>query len=153
MQSSKNNGSLTHVRYGHTSRPRLIEVVCPSCGCLAQATKPSESAFKGEIVGDLSPSYHIDDWRIVCLSCPKRMDGLAYKELPKLFYSEGELGVWAWNTDHANCIIDYLSNKDTSNNPYHWFMTYVRGNWKQKPDKAISELKKMHNKALQRTSR
>jgi hypothetical protein len=93
MQRSKNNGSLTHVRYGHSSRPRLIEVVCPYCGGLAQASKPSESDFRSEIVSDLSPTFHIDDWIVKCLSCPKKIDGIAYEKLPPLFYSDGELNI------------------------------------------------------------
>ena len=153
MISSKNNGSLTHVRYGHTSRPRRLDVICPSCGSLAHATKISEDGYNELIIGDLSPSFQLNDWDIKCMSCPKRISNLAYEELPKLFYSEGALDIWAWNGDHATCIIDFLSGKDTSKNPYHWFMTYIRKEWLKKPIKAISELKKMHNQSLQPTAK
>ncbi|MFL0798703.1 MAG: hypothetical protein K6L73_14570 [Cellvibrionaceae bacterium] len=143
--SAKKNGGLTHVRYGHFSRPRVIEVVCPSCGALASASKPSEREFKSEVVGDLSPTNSLNDWEVVCTSCPKRISGLAYKDLPGLFYSAGELDTWAWNTEHMNCILLCLRRENTESNPYHWFMTYVHGKWKKNPDKAIRSFKKMHN--------
>lgn len=148
MPSSKRNGSLTHMRYGHKSRPRLIDVICPSCGCLARATKPSEENLSSMIVFDLSPSYHLDDWTIKCFSCPKRMKDVPYKELPDLFFSRGDLDVWAWNIDHAKFITDYLSGNDTSSNPYNWFTTYVRGLWKKHPDKAVAELLEIYKNAL-----
>ena len=135
MRSSKYNGSLTHVRYGHIFRPRLLEVVCLSCGNLAQATKPTEDEYKGVVVSDLSPSYSENDWIVKCLNYPKRLSGLSYDELK----------VWAWNWEHANCIINYLSGKDTSDNPYDWFMTYLRKAWKKKPEKVIAQLQKIHN--------
>lgn len=142
MQSSKMNGSLTHVRYGHTTRPTCLEVLCPSCGERAFAKKPSEVKFKSCLVSDLSPTYRVEDWEIKCHLCLHRASGIAYESLPDLYYSGNKLNVWAWNTDHAKCIIKYLSGQDTSDNPYDWLMTYVRGEWKKKSKLAISELQK-----------
>lgn len=146
MNRYKSNGSLTHTKYGHKSRPKKLHVSCPSCGALAEGSKPSESSGAGIMVSDLSPSFNVNDWEVVCFSCPLRLKGLSYEDLPRLFFTSDILDVWAWNLDHAKCVIKYLSNEDTAKNPYNWFMAYVSGNWKKKSKKTVLELEQMLKK-------
>jgi len=136
----------SHIRYDHKSRPKIVEVVCPSCGSRAIASKPSEEDRKGAIVADLSPTFRIEDWQIRCTGCAYRKSNLSYKDLPILYFSGGVLDLWAWNADHAECILSYLKGEDTSDNSYHWFMTYVRGDWKKSSSRIVKELDKMLNK-------
>jgi len=135
----------SHIRYDHKTRPRVLNVVCPSCGAKALACKPSEDSLKGVIVADLSPSFRLSDWKLKCTECVYRKSDVSYIELPKLYLSEGALGIWAWNSDHADCLKRYLKGEDTTSDPYHWFMTYVRGDWKKNSLKAVKELERLHN--------
>ncbi len=146
MLSSINNGGLTHVRYGHACRPKLLEVVCPKCKSMAKAEKESERDY-GTIIGDLSPSWNIDDWIISCTQCFHKESGISYDDLPKLFFSGGELNIWAWNKDHLTFLIKYLSGQSIKGDRYEWLSTYVPGRWKQQKDRTIKIMKKMHNKA------
>ena len=125
------HAGLTHVQYGHSCRPRDIEVRCPRCGALAIARKPSEAGGR-EIVGDLSPSWALDDWEIVCLGCPFRTAGLAYDVLPTLFWTfeVGRLVVWAWNREHLAFIRRHLIGESTPTERYAWLGTYIPGDWK-----------------------
>jgi len=110
------------VRYGHDSRARDLEVVCPRCGGRARAFKPSEEKG-GVIVGDLSPAWNVADWRVSCVACPYRADGVAYQTLPELFwqFAVGRTHVWAWNRDHLTFLATYLDGDETAvNHPYGW---------------------------------
>ncbi len=128
MSRSIENGSMTHVRYAHSSRPAKIDVKCPRCGFLARAEKDSEKG-RGAVIGDLAPSWNLSDWRVTCLSCPLRLEGLAYAELPALFYSLD--GVWAWNRGHLSALLRYLRREPLPDEPYAWLMAYVPGEWKR----------------------
>ena len=65
---------MSHVRYGHACRPRVVEVRCPRCGMLATARKPSEVGGP-ELVGELGPSWSLDDWEITSSGCSFRAVG------------------------------------------------------------------------------
>lgn len=143
MVGAKHSGGMTHLKYGHSWRSRTVEVDCPSCGGSARATKPSEAHIERAVVSDLSPSWSLDDWEVQCPHCLKRLSGLSYDELPGLTFSGGDSGVWAWNADHARCMVEHLSGRDTSHDPHHALMTYLRGRWKRRPASVIADLKRM----------
>lgn len=132
MSRAINNGSSTHVRYGHSCRPRDLDVQCPSCGHRALANKVSERN-ESTLIGDMSPGWNVADWTISCLSCAYRAHDVAYDHLPKLFwdFTVGDIGVWAWNRDHLAFLAKYLSGDRTSDDPYAWLGTYVPGDWQR----------------------
>ena len=147
MSRSITNGSSTHARYGHRSRPKRLDVKCPRCGYLAKAEKDSEKK-SGAIIGDLSPTWEISDWRVTCLSCPHRIDSLAYEDLPELFYSQDEFGVWAWNREHLFTLLRYLNGESMQDDPYAWFLAYVPGKWKKQKTQSIISLEKMYKRPV-----
>ena len=100
----------SHIRYDHKSRPKILDVACPSCGSKAIASKPSEESLEGVVVADLSPSFPINDWQIRCVECTYRKSGVAYNNLPALYFSGGSFDTWAWNSDHAACISSYADS-------------------------------------------
>ncbi len=124
---------LTHRRYGHSARPSLLHVLCPSCGARADARKASEDPDV-VLVGDLSPGWNLADWNVTCQRCPFRLPQLAYADLPPLFYRIDRAGVelWAWNRDHLVFLEAYLSSRDVSDHPLRWLGAYVKGEWKEK---------------------
>lgn len=125
------NAGLTHVRYGHSCRPREIEVRCPRCGALATAQKVSEVGGP-ELVGDLSPSWSLDDWEITCSACPFRRSGVSYDALPPRYwcFEVGRVVVWAWNREHLAFIRRYLLDDSNDLERYVWLGTYIPGDWK-----------------------
>lgn len=132
MASAISNGSLTHVRYGHASRPREIDVVCAGCGGCAHASQPTEQRH-AIVVSDLSEAWSIPNWRTSCPSCPYRASGLAYEALPELFwrFTVRDAEVWAWNRDHLAFLAAFLGEEDVAGHPYSWFAAYVPGVWKR----------------------
>ena len=88
----------SHVRYDHSSRPRVYDVACPKCAARASAHKDSETEM-GNVIGDLAGTWHLDDWRITCLSCDYRESDAAYAQLPPPFFRVTSRGtnLWAFN--------------------------------------------------------
>ena len=125
------SGGPSHVRYGHRCRPRDLEVRCPRCGDLATARKPSEACEK-QLIGDLSPSWTLDDWEVACRKCTFRAGALSYDALPACFwcFDVGRFTVWAWNREHFAFIRRYLLGQADDSGPYAWLGTYVPGEWK-----------------------
>ena len=140
MENSMASGGPAHVRYGHNCRPKDLLVKCPACGGMSLAQKVSERDNREDLVVDISPSWHLNDWELICTTCPKRLDGLSYDSLPTLFYSGGELGVWAWNREHLEFLAQYLGGKDVSASPYRWLSTYARGKWKANAERVCKSL-------------
>jgi hypothetical protein len=100
----------------------------------------------GAIVGDLAHTWHIDDWIIQCVSCPKRLTGLSYNNLPPLYYEED--GIFAWNRDHLLFIADSLYGRDISGNPYVFLRAYIHGDWLRHKKKSISIIKKLLSRGI-----
>jgi hypothetical protein len=142
MASAISNGSLTHVRYGHACRPRLLEVACPRCSCLAIACKPSEK--DGTLIGDLSPSWRLHDWEISCQGCAYRAAALAYQDLPACYWSFDVAGmtVWAWNREHLDFVRRRLLRQTTDSDPYAWLGAYIPGEWKASASRVAAEIAK-----------
>ena len=140
------NGSLTHARYSHCSQPAIIDGRCPACDGVAIAKSPRKWVG-GAVIGDLSPSWRKDDWEVSCTQCPMRLSDLSYSDLPPLSYSGGELGVWAWNAAHLQCLAQHLRREDTSKHEYAWLMTYVPGKWKRNRKRALRELERMRDRS------
>lgn len=130
----KRGSGVTHVRYGHKCRPTVLDVCCTRCGGRASARKPSESEM-GVIVGDTCGTWHLADWMIRCVSCPLRVTGLSYSDLPALYYEED--GFYAWNRDHLLFLADSFHGHDTSGNPYGVLGTYIKGEWLRHKKKSI----------------
>jgi hypothetical protein len=132
MSSSIDSGGWTHVRYAHASRPRDIEVACPRCSARARASKVSERNSP-PIVGDLSPTWNLSDWTVVCTACPYRAADLGYEGLPPLFWTTtvDDLEVWAWNRDHLVFLSKFLNGEAADHDEYAWFGAYVPGAWQR----------------------
>ena len=141
MSRALTNGSKTHVRYGHSSRARDIDVVCPRCGARARAFKASERDC-GVVVSDLKGTWEIPDWTVACLSCPHRSQDLTYEKLPPLFwqFTSRSAEVWAWNRDHLVFLAAYLSGEAVDGDAYAWFAPYVPGEWKRQRDSVLQEV-------------
>ena len=141
---SMDSGS-AHVRYGHDCRPKKLHLSCPKCGSLADAEKPSEKKMQ-PLIGDLSPSWCIDDWQIVCRSCFYRKEQLGNHDLPGLFYSDDQTDIWSWNKDHLLCILACLKGENLPFREYDWLMTYVRGTWKGNRQSSIRKIEALLSK-------
>lgn len=148
------NGGMTHIRYGHARRPRVVEVRCPRCGGLANARKPSEVGGP-ELVGDLSPSWSLDDWEVTCSGCTFRAVGLAYDALPSCFWTfgVGRLTVWAWNRDHLAFIRRHLLGKPGDAEPYAWMATYIPGDWQASAQRVARAIERRLSKRAAERSR
>lgn len=138
---SLTSSGLTHVRYGHGCRARDLEVVCPRCSALAKAHKPSEKD-ESLVVGDLSPSWGLADWVVVCSGCPFRAANLRYRDLPPCYwcFDVGSISVWAWNRDHLVFIRRYLQDQAHRDDPFAWLGAYVPGEWKANADRVCKAI-------------
>ena len=124
------NYGRSHVRYGHRCRARDLHVLCPRCGERALAQKNSEREM-GVLIGDLSGTWDLSDWRVQCDSCLYRSIDVAYEELPKFYYRVEARGVelWAWNRDHLAMLLMVLEDQSVENHPFGWLATYARREW------------------------
>jgi len=140
---SIDNGGATHARYGHRSRARDLDVVCPQCGGRALATQPSASD-SGVIVGDLHPAWGLADWTVSCSRCGHGATELSYERLPPLFWmlESGTETVWAWNRDHLAFVAAVLEGQDVRSDPYAWLAAYVPGNWKRDGKRVARTIRK-----------
>ena len=131
-----------HVRYGHACRPRLLEVACPRCSALAIASKPSEK--DAVLVGDLSPSWRVDDWTLACQTCPYRAGDLSYQALPPRYWSfeVGDMTIWGWNREHLDFVRRCLLQQAQDSDPYAWLGNYIPGDWKAYPLRVANEIAK-----------
>lgn len=135
---------LTHIQYAHRKRPTLLHVTCPSCGDRATATKTSEDEFTSGLSGDLSGTWHLDDWNISCPSCGWRATGRPYDDLPPLFYSED--GLLAWNREHLDFLERHLNQEDTDGDRYSILAAYIRGEWLRKRDQSLRTIRRLKSK-------
>ena len=126
----------SHVRYDHSSRPRVYDVACPKCAARASAHKDSETEM-GNVIGDLAGTWHLDDWRITCLSCDYRESDAAYAQLPPPFFRVTSRGtnLWAFNRGHFVMLLRLLDGDPISGDPYEWFATYAHGDWLRKSNR------------------
>ena len=128
-RSHMSGSDLSHILYVHRRRARELDVSCPRCGSVAQASKTSETDL-GDLVAE-SVSWHLDDWSVVCGSCPARQCGLAFGGLPPLYWqvdASSEV-VWAWNRDHLQMLAGLLSGEPIDESPYAPLKTYVPKRW------------------------
>ena len=127
----------SHVRYDHSSRPRLLDVSCPKCNARATTQKDSEREM-GNVIGDTAGTWHLDDWSITCLSCPYRASNVGYSELPPPFFRVTSRGtdLWAFNLGHFTMLLRLLDGDAITGDPYEWFATYAHGDWLRKSNRA-----------------
>ena len=120
----------SHVRYDHSSRPRVLDVVCPKCRSRATSYKDSELE-KGHLIGDLAGTWHLEDWNIKCLSCSFRKSNTKYTQLPPPYYkvTARDIELWAFNHDHFLMLLRLLDGEDIAGEPYEWFATYAHRDW------------------------
>ncbi|MGB1039894.1 MAG: hypothetical protein ACPGVD_03400, partial [Flavobacteriales bacterium] len=71
MDSSIDNGGLTHIRYAHKHYPRIVELKCKKCNSKIIATNQNVP---------IETDYFIDfsdfekKWSLVCLNCTFRAE-------------------------------------------------------------------------------
>ncbi len=123
---------LTHLRYDHNARPRELDVACPRCTASCRALKPSERG-RPVVVMDMDPTWNKPDWRFGCSECGLSKEGIAYKDLPPLYYQVEVAGVrlWAWNREHLALLAMVLNSESVDGHPYEWFATYAKREWLQ----------------------
>ena len=138
---------LTHVQYAHSRRPTLLHVTCPSCGDRASAKKPSETEFASGLSGDLSGTWHLDDWIISCPQCAWRAIDRAYDDLPPLFYTED--GLFAWNYEHLRFLERHLRHDPTDGDRYTSLASYIRGEWLRRRDQSLRTIQRLKKKTEQ----
>lgn len=119
-----------HSRYGHRCRPRDLHVRCPRCRERALACKDSEVGA-GVLIGDRSPTWNLEDWRVTCESCLYRASEVEGDSLPDLYYvlSLGIGTFWAWNRDHLDMLHRLLDGESVAGDPYEWMATYAKRKW------------------------
>jgi hypothetical protein len=74
----KRGSGLTHIRYGHVTRPTELALVCPRCGALAVARQPVHAVRS--YVGDCSPEW-AQPWSIVGTVWTSRATELDWKTM------------------------------------------------------------------------
>ncbi len=136
-------GGSSHVRYDHTQRPTLLDIVCPHCQGYAIAKQPkyNEGCL---VVGD----PHDTDFAVVCSNCMYRANGLGYKDLTEPFHQIVVSGrtLWAWNLKHLHMVSRVLEGKCVQGDPYAFFATYIHRDWFQRRDKFVRTIER-HLKA------
>jgi hypothetical protein len=127
--SSKSSGAC-HVRYGHKSRPTVIDMVCPKCGLRAVASLNSQEPL-GAVVGDTNPASYEDRWTVACTQCVYRANAVSGADVSPFFWELEAAGcrVWAWNEQHLQMLLSVLLGEKTRGHPYDWFRSYVRREW------------------------
>lgn len=133
---AKQSGGRTHVRYGHRVGPSLRALVCPSCAGEARATLPCHE--RGVLlVGDLSPDFDADEWRVACTRCAHRAGPLSYEAMrahaPLFFIREAaSAALWAFNREHLALVLAVLEGRPVAGHPLERLATYVPGAWKRR---------------------
>jgi hypothetical protein len=130
----KRGSGLTHIRYGHVTRPTELALVCPRCAALALARQPAH-ALRASI-GDCSPEWG-QPWSIVCTGCTFRATELDWKTMRRtapLFFVTEAAGVelWAWNEAHLGLLIHVLEGGDAAEHPLGYFTSYMHKEWLKK---------------------
>ncbi|QHS57125.1 hypothetical protein GWR56_16860 [Mucilaginibacter sp. 14171R-50] len=148
MQSSKDNGGSSHIRYGHSHYPRVMDVICPYC-CKKSALK--YIGIPDNVEHFLDIDYQIKDLLFTCDHCLKRktIDNSNIKnfELFNKIEIRGEL-IWAWNSNHLDYLIEVLSGNERPSHKWAFFRTYIHKKWfaKTKNDSDIKKLERLRHK-------
>jgi hypothetical protein len=106
-----------HAVYGHDNTPHQLHVVCPTCGSKAEARNSRWVHAKAGA------------FEVRCPACLYRRLGLAYSELPPLYYrvSVGRTELWAWNRDHLMELLSILNDPHVRGASI--IRVYVRREW------------------------
>jgi hypothetical protein len=152
--SAKRSGAC-HVRYGHKSKPSVIDIVCPKCGLRAIASLISTEPV-GAVIGDLHPAFRDDRWSVICTHCTYRANPISGADVTPFFWEFEAAGcqVWAWNQEHLQMLSTVLLGESTSGHPYDWFRSYIRKEWLLKRNRlriAKEIARRVANKTVQRT--
>ena len=85
----------------------------------------------GNLIGDMSFTWHLADWSVVCHKCSYRASSAGFNDLPSPFFRVVTRGseLWAWNRDHFYMLLRLLNHESISGDPYEWFATYAHGDW------------------------
>ena len=128
---------LTHMRYGHATRPTELALVCPRCAAEMRATQPSSATRVS--AGDCTAAWS-EPWALACTACTCRKRGATWDELratSALFYRAEVAGVtlWAWNRAHLTMLLGVLEGHAPAG-PLLYFSTYMRRQWLVKTRRA-----------------
>jgi len=134
----KRGSGLTHIQYGHVTRPTELALVCPRCGAVALARQPVHATRPA--IGDCWPEWS-QPWRITCTRCvfrAERLDWEAMRATAPLYFVTEVAGVelWAWNEDHLGLLIHVLEGGDAADHPLGYFATYMHKEWLKKTRRA-----------------
>jgi hypothetical protein len=154
LSRAKSSGAC-HVRYGHRSKPTVIDMVCPKCGLRAVASLISQEPV-GAIVSDLHPAFHDDRWSVICTQCAYRASSISGADVTPFFWEFEAAGcrVWAWNQEHLRMLSSALLEESTTGHPYDWFRAYIHREWLLKRNRlrvAKEIAKQIANQTVQRT--
>jgi hypothetical protein len=156
----------SHVRYDHHNYVAFVHLVCPACQKRAIATliKDTGESYQGTLFGEMQ--YHeLKSWKIVCESCPFRMEvpfakkiikekynnkfheaitSIApYADLGEFYYKLDSMNFWAYNFDHLDAIIKYLESTLDRDNPYEFIISsYLRSDWKKNKEKLLKLIRR-----------
>ena len=103
----------------HDQTPPQLHVVCPTCAKRAVArhrgwTNPQRGEFE-----------------IRCPECLFRKSGVAYRDLPPLYYRVAARGseLWAWNREHLTQLLEILEAPSHRKNSLPIARLFVRREW------------------------
>ncbi len=128
---------LTHIRYGHVTRPTELSLVCPRCAAEMRASQPSSRSRAS--AGDCTANWD-EPWTLACTACPYRKRGATWDELRKttaLYFRTDVAGIslWAWNRAHLTMLLGVLEGHPPTG-PLQYFSTYMRRHWLKKTRRA-----------------
>jgi hypothetical protein len=127
----KHGRGMTHIQYGHLTRPTELAAVRPRCAALALARQPAH-ALRASL-GDCSPEWG-QPWSIVCTDCTFRATELDWgtmrRTTPLFFVTEAAgVGLWAWNEAHLRLLIHVLEGGDAAERVLGYLATYMHKEW------------------------
>ncbi|OGO95215.1 MAG: hypothetical protein A3F10_01235 [Coxiella sp. RIFCSPHIGHO2_12_FULL_42_15] len=115
--------------------------------------------YRGVLFGDMQ-YYELKSWKILCESCPFRMEipfpketfkekynnkvyeavscGSPYVGLGEFYYKLDFMNFWAYNVDHLDAIVKYLESTLGRDNSYNFVISsYLRSDWKKNKEKLL----------------
>ena len=142
MNSSIDNGGITHVRYAHKHYPKIVELKCNKCGSKMVATNHN---VPEDVVHFIDTSLLEKKWSVVCLNCTFRaeLSWLKLKEYDLWLTTEiRNIKFWSWNIGHLKMIVKKLNKADLKSDKWSFFESYIPKEWLLKFNKA-SEIRKI----------
>lgn len=123
-----------HVRYNHSCRASVIDLVCPACGHRAVASAVLDERFGGPlgaVAGDGFIEMGAVRWGIACTHCAHRAEATSIDVLTPFFWEFDAAGcrVWAWNRDHLQMLLKVLRGESVAGDTHECLRTYIPREW------------------------